>query len=633
MTIIYTTHRRAVETALPQSIYLGLEVDYNQETDEAEYSICTHDGCYSIDFEVSSIDVSDISKRESHKNVEYVEKISRIILEKIRAYAKSQNYKVHAIGLGAHIKIKEPAGKVNGKKVKTLLFEAPSLASRLWLECDILPFIIGTKGKSVDERASSAIRKAVIWLSPQMPGSIPRISVGYRHEVEVDLNGMIKLVDLAHYENTVCPETWNILLKIVDQLKTKKVKASFFNATPQGGGVALMRHALIRLCRLLKLDIHWFGVGPSDARLTQEEKDAFIAWSNDNVEHFWCDEDGPIRTSDVIIIDDPQVCGIIPHIKKLNPTCKIIYRSHIEICADLIRNDPTGPQAEVWDFLWGFISQADLFISHPIENFVPDNVPREKVVLLPASTDPLDGLNKGLSQSDLNYYKLVYNRLSIDQCGVAIDFNRPYIVQIARFDPSKGIPLLLESFKIFRDKLKKEGWTSEKMPSLIICGASSIDDPDGGPIYNQTCSILQGSDYADVADDVSVVRLPACDQIFNTMLRCAHVALQLSTREGFEIKHEETGFLANIGDTAQVADYLFTLFTNDELYQNMSLLAKSTVNEQYFTVFQTLNWLYLIDQFASIRKKPDNSKALVGNSKWVKELWSEQYRFSPSVKL
>ncbi|CAG8586699.1 9577_t:CDS:2, partial [Scutellospora calospora] len=497
-------------------------------------------------------------------------------------------------------------------------------------------------------------------LSPQMPGSIPRVSVGFRHEVEVDLNGTIKLVDLVDYEKTVCQETWKILINLVDKIKTKKIKASFFNATPQGGGVALMRHALIRLCRFFKLDIHWFvakpspeifditkrkfhnilqGVEPPNTRLTQNDKDAFIAWSNNNVELFWGYEDGPIKTSDVIIIDDPQVC------------------------ANLIRDNPTGPQAEVWNFLWEFISQADLFISHPIENFVPDNVPPEKVVLLPASTDPLDGLNKNLSQSDLEYYKLVYNRLSIDQCDVEINFNRPYIIQIARFDPSKGIPLVIESFKIFRDKLKREGWSPDKMPSLIICGASSIDDPDGTPMFEQTYLSLHRPEYADIVDDVSIVRLPACDQIFNTMLRCARVALQLSTKEGFEIKvtealakgvpviaaraggiplqikHEETGFLVDVGDTAQVADYLFALFTNDELYQKMSFLAKSIMNEQYFTVFQTLNWLYLIDHFASIRMNISKETSdgyddtVIGNYKWVKELWAEQYGFTDCKSL
>lgn len=37
---------------------------------------------------------------------------------------------------------------------------------------------------------------------------------------------------------------------------------SFFNATAQGGGVALMRHALIRLFRLLNIDIKWYVPKP-----------------------------------------------------------------------------------------------------------------------------------------------------------------------------------------------------------------------------------------------------------------------------------------------------------------------------------------------------------------------------------
>jgi alpha,alpha-trehalose phosphorylase (configuration-retaining) len=332
------------------------------------------------------------------------------------------------------------------------------------------------------------------------------------------------------------------------------------------------------------------------------------------------------------------------------------------VCADLIRQNPTGPQAETWNFLWGFISQADLFVSHPIHNFVPDNVPREKVVLLPACTDPLDGLNKELKLFDLSYYKLVYNRLSVDQCGVEIDFHRPYIVQIARFDPSKGIPLLIHSFKLLHNKLKEAGWTREKIPSLIICGAGSIDDPDGTPIYEQTNELLMRPEYADIVDDVSVVRLPPCDQIFNTILRCAHVALQLSTREGFEvkvtealakgvpvvafkaggiplqIKHGETGFLADIGDTEQVADYLFTLFKDKELYQRMSKKAIESLNEQYFTVFQTLNWLYLINRFAKERRKVMGEDIEIGeqvpcgNQKWVKELWAEQYNYKEAMK-
>ncbi|CAH1756724.1 8531_t:CDS:10 [Entrophospora sp. SA101] len=648
--LVHKTKRKFSVSAVPQTVYLGLELDYDQANQKKiVYAVSIHDGYYTVDFESSSVDVSKYKTDQ-----EKINGAVDVILGNIALYVKTQKFKVQAIGLGAYLKNQD------GNDIKKLLFTSPSLASRIWLELDALPFIVHTKGRTVDERASSAVRKTVVWMSPLTPGSIPRISVGYRHEVEVDLNGMIKLVDLLHYEKTVCPETWRVINTIANELRAKNTYISFFNATPQGGGVALMRHAIVRLCHLLELNIHWFvakpkpeifditkrkfhnvlqGVSPPNVRLTKSDKEEFIAWSNNNAKCFWNDDEGPIKKSDVIIIDDPQAC-------------KVIYRSHIEICADLIKGNPNGPQAETWDFLYQFISQADLFVSHPIANFIPDNVPCKKIVLLPACTDPLDGLNKELKDSDKEYYKRIYNRLSSDQCGIEIDFRRPYIVQVARFDPS--IPLLIESFRLFREKLKNTGWNNYGMPSLIICGAGSVDDPDGTLIYEQIHSLLYESINQDIVDDVSIVRLPPCDQLFNTMLRCAHVVLQLSTREGFEIKvtealakgvpvvafkaggiplqirHGETGFLVDIGDTSQVADYLYQLFNDNDLHNRMSQAAKTTVNEEYFTVFQTLNWLYIINQLSNSKKSKNISKepniikkvgeeegeSLVGDGKW-----------------
>lgn len=50
--------------------------------------------------------------------------------------------------------------------------------------------------------------------------------------------------------------------------------------------------------------------------------------------------------------------------------------------------------------------------------------------------------------------------------------DREYIVQVARFDPSKGLPDCLEAysllFKLLGDKQK---------PQLILCGHSAADDP------------------------------------------------------------------------------------------------------------------------------------------------------------
>jgi hypothetical protein len=46
-------------------------------------------------------------------------------------------------------------------------------------------------------------------------------------------------------------------MKYVKDLKGRKVTMAFFNSTPQGGGVALMRHALVRFFRLLDIDCKW----------------------------------------------------------------------------------------------------------------------------------------------------------------------------------------------------------------------------------------------------------------------------------------------------------------------------------------------------------------------------------------
>ncbi len=56
---------------------------------------------------------------------------------------------------------------------------------------------------------------------------------------------------------SVGERTWEATLKYADSLKARNMKIAFFNTTPQGGGVALMRHALIRFLRLLNVDASW----------------------------------------------------------------------------------------------------------------------------------------------------------------------------------------------------------------------------------------------------------------------------------------------------------------------------------------------------------------------------------------
>ncbi len=56
---------------------------------------------------------------------------------------------------------------------------------------------------------------------------------------------------------------------------------------------------------------------------------------------------------------------------------------------------------------------------------------------MPASTDPLDGLNKWLRPVDEELYLQTFNDHLARALQPPLDLSRPYLLQVARFDPSK----------------------------------------------------------------------------------------------------------------------------------------------------------------------------------------------------
>src|SRR4051812_48581867 len=83
------TNRRTSIAAVPQAVYLGLELEYNEEKSKVDYAICTHDGSYAIDYEFSSVDVSNIPE-----NNDRIEKVIQVVLDNITSYSIAQNYKI-----------------------------------------------------------------------------------------------------------------------------------------------------------------------------------------------------------------------------------------------------------------------------------------------------------------------------------------------------------------------------------------------------------------------------------------------------------------------------------------------------------------------------------------------------------
>jgi len=514
--------------------------------------------------------------------------------------------------------------------------------------------------RTLDEQADSAARKCVMYFGP---GNNPRLSIGARNHVQVDAGGKIHLLDdLEVYRKTVSKGTWNCVMRYADELRERKVKIGFFSSTPQGGGVALMRHALIRFLAALDVDCTWYVPNPSPAvfritknnhnilqgvadpslRLTQPQMELFDQWIQKNGAR-WLSEGGPLAPGgvDIAFIDDPQMPGLIPMIKKVRPDLPIIYRSHIEIRSDLT-NIKGSPQSEVWDYLYKNIKLADLFISHPVAKFVPSDVPKEKLALLGAATDFLDGLNKDLSSWDSMYYMGVFRDLCRQQKMNVLQWpERQYFVQIARFDPAKGIPNVIDSYCRFRKMMEKKESDGNKHPQLLLCGHGAVDDPDASIIYDQIMGQLQREEYRPYANDIIVMRLPPSDQLLNALMANSKIALQLSTREGFEVKvsealhagkpivacltggiplqvqHGKNGFLVTPGDNETVATHLFDLWNDEKKYKEFSEFAKNNVSDEVGTIGNSLAWLYLAAVYTRGQK-------LKPNGAWLNDLLREE---------
>lgn len=515
--------------------------------------------------------------------------------------------------------------QIKGVKIVASSFQGEQqdlagLVSALWLQEDIVPYAV----REQDALAHASLEEQVGDVASHFDvDDIVYPQVGAYQEVDV-----AELVSLEDYRRVTSSEDFSRLQVLASAFVGKRLV--FINATPRGGGVALMRHALIRLLRLFHVDAHWHVLMPrqeafditktrfhnvlqavADPRteLTLADKEVYNNWIRENAATL----EKVFREADVVVIDDPQPAGLIPYIKEANPQAKIIYRSHIQIVGSLA-SQPGTPQYKTWSFLWNFIQHADYFVSHPLQMFIPNNVPAEKIFYVPATTDPLDGLNKPMTEEQLDYYMQIFNNQLVEIGQTPLDASRPYIVQIARFDPSKGIPDVLDAYWKLRMRLEEEGAI---LPQLVIAGNGSIDDPDGLPIYNHVMTTLQAEPYVPFANDVKVVRLPHRDQVLNTLLRRCAVALQLSLKEGFEVKVTEAllkgkpliayrtggiplqieegvnGYLVTVHDTTLVAQHLYNLFTDAELYQRMSQAAETLANREYLTLPNAICWLYL----------------------------------------
>lgn len=128
--------------------------------------------------------------------------------------------------------------------------------------------------------------------------------------------------------------------------------------------------------------------------------------------------------------------------------------------------------------------------------------------------------------------------------------------------------------------------------------------------------------------------------VLNTLLTNAKIVLQLSLREGFEVKVSESlhhgkptiatraggiplqiidgksGFLVDVHDTTAVANHLYNLWTDKALYDRISAQAAVNVSDEVGTCGNLASWLYLASKLSKGEK-------LKPNGRWINDMMRE----------
>lgn len=350
------------------------------------------------------------------------------------------------------------------------------------------------------------------------------------------------------------------------------------NSTYQGGGVAEMLNSIVPLMNDIGVDTDWrtlhgspdfFNItkkfhnalqgGPIN--MTEIKKELYIE-TNEN----FCSYSR--MNYDFVIIHDPQPLPCIKFHRKMQPW---VWRCHIDL---------TAPNAELWDFIRGFLLKYDIVIVSSTE-YIKKELPVEQRVIYPI-IDPLSLKNKALSEDDINKY--------VAKSYIPMD--KPIITQVSRMDPWKDPKGLLDIFDMVKEEVDCR---------LVYCYDLATDDPEGVDVCNALRE--KAGHYIEHGD---VVLVMGDNQIVvNAIQRFSDVIVQNSIREGFclavteglwkqkpmvatrvggiplQITDGETGFLVDPGDTKAFADRIIYLLKHPDEAQNMGTKAREMVRDKF----------------------------------------------------
>jgi trehalose synthase len=396
---------------------------------------------------------------------------------------------------------------------------------------------------------------------------------------------------LSRYERIVGSKEIDELKDLAN--KVKGITLLHINSTCAGGGVAEILQNLVPLFQSLSIRCEW--------RVIQGTKEFFrIAKSFHNAlqgvgerPHFTSDvfkkyqktnrenAKGLRLDADVVVIHDIQPIPLV-QAKSKN---KWIWRCHIDL---------SSPDREIWEFLHPYVASYDAAIFSASEFRQALAIPQ---YIIPPSIDPLSEKNRDLPPQKV---REIYQKFRIPE-------NRPILLQVSRFDPSKDPLGVIQAYRILKERMNCQ---------LVLAGGGAEDDPEAPQMLARVREEAKDDPHLHILD------LPPTSFLeINALQRGADVVIQKSLKEGFgltvtealwkeravvggkaggiklQIRDGENGFLVtSVREAAQRVEYLLK---NPTKAREMGRRGKKLVREKFLITRLLKDYLNLISEITS----------------------------------
>ena len=302
-----------------------------------------------------------------------------------------------------------------------------------------------------------------------------------------------------------------------------------------------------------------------------------------------------------IVVNDAGLIALKSHWNKPLRS-RIIGPKHKTYWIWWCHQNASGVNEKVWKNIQYHLDHYDAAIFTMKEHKPPMLQNTPPIYCFPPSIDPF--IPKNIMDSSSEHF------LTMEKCckriaKYSIDVQRPILLQVARFSPTKDQKGVVDAYRIVK--------AAEPKTQLVLLGYLPDDDPSSSMYYQQ---LLQ---YAKGDPDIHVISPFGSDSELDVSAfqRMARVNILLSIEEGFGlvlteamwkeipvvgknvggIRHQiidkENGFLVN--SIEECADRCIQILSNSKLASRISLNGKKHVATNYLSIHHLYYYLILFN--------------------------------------